>query len=106
VLAVLVHQVHGIMSLRLQRRYRAHLRGIAVRVRSRNAREVRSGRVGASLVGLSAGVLLLVAWVDQPLVANEEVAASECFGTYFAHEGLLFSMCSDMALQMFLPPAC
>ena len=73
---------------------------------SGRAREIRSGRVGASLVGLSAGVLLLVAWMDQPLMADEEVAACECLGTYLAYEGLLFGMGANMSLQMFLSAAC
>lgn len=105
-LVVVVHHVHLVMSLGLQRRHWAHLGGIAIRVRSSSAREVRSGRVSSPLVGLSASVLLLVAWVDEPLMADEEVAASEGLCTYLTHERLLFGVCSYMSLQMFLSPAC
>ncbi len=74
-------------------------------MRASRGGEVRRGRVGAPLVGLAAGVLLLVARVDQPLMADEEVAAGECLCAYLTHEGLLFGVGADVSLQMFLSPA-
>jgi len=97
-LGVVVDHVHGVMSLGLQRRYWAHLGGIAIRMRPRSGGEVRSGRVSSPLVRLSAGVLLLVAWMNEALMADEEVAASEGLGTYLTHERLLFGVCSYMSL--------
>lgn len=87
------------MALGLERRYGWVLRGIAVGVRTGTT---VGGRMRASLVRLAACVLLLVPGMDQPLMADEEIASSERFGAYLADEGLLFRMCSDMSLEVFL----
>jgi len=61
--------------------------------------------VSSALVRLPAGVLLFVAWMDQALMADEEVAAREGLCTYLTNEGLLFGVGSYMSLQMFLSAA-
>lgn len=98
-LAVLVDDVHGIrMALRLQRRHRTRLRGVAVRMRSGPCGAIARRRVGSSLLRLPARVLVLVARMDQSLMADEKIAACKGFGAYLTNEGLLFRMCSDMSL--------
>lgn len=53
-------------------------------------------------VALLANVLFGVIWVDESLMSDEEVASGKGFGTDVANERLLFSMRTNMALQMFL----
>lgn len=101
-LAVLVHDFHGIlMALRLERRDGRVLRGIATRMRPDGA--VR-GRVRASLVRLAACVLVLVAGVYQAFMADEEIASSERLGAYFADKRLFLRVGSYMSLQVLLLP--
>lgn len=55
-----------------------------------------------SSMSLSACVLVLVARVDEALMADEEIAASEGLCTDVANEWLFFGMGSNMSLKVFL----
>jgi hypothetical protein len=68
----------------------------------------RCGRLGCIVVlnvvcvGLLANMLFGVIWVDALLMSDEQVASGKGFGTDVANVRLLFSMRTNMALQMFL----
>jgi hypothetical protein len=53
-------------------------------------------------MALFADMFLGVVGMDESLVPYKQVASGKCFGTDFANEWLLFRVCSNMALQMFL----
>ena len=54
------------------------------------------------VVAFPARVVLFVAWMDEPFMSDEEVAAREGFGTDVANEWFLFGMCANVSLQMLL----
>lgn len=43
-------------------------------------------------------MLVFITWVDEALMADEEVAAGEGLGTYLAYKGFLFGMSADVSL--------
>jgi hypothetical protein len=53
-------------------------------------------------VSFARSVVLLVARVDESLMANEQVASGEGFGTDVADERLLFGVGTDVSLEVFL----
>ena len=54
------------------------------------------------LVRLSCGMLLFLAWMDEPLMSHQKVTARESLVADLANEWFLFGMCAYVALQMFL----
>lgn len=53
-------------------------------------------------MGFSCGMLLLFTWMDESLVADQQVATREGLCTDFTNERLLFRVGADVSLEMFL----
>ena len=54
------------------------------------------------VVSLPTAVVVFIAWVDESLVSDKEVAAGKSLGTDVANEGFLFGMGTDMSLEVLL----
>lgn len=54
------------------------------------------------MMTLSAGMLVFFTRVHKAFMAYKEVAASECLATEIAHEGFLFCMGANVALEVLL----
>lgn len=58
------------------------------------------------LVGFSCSVVVLLARMNEPLVADKQVAAREGFGTDLADEGLLLGVSANVPLKVLLYYSC
>lgn len=53
-------------------------------------------------VGFSCGVLVFFTWMDEPFVADKQVASCEGLGADFADERLFLGMSTNVSLKVFL----
>lgn len=53
-------------------------------------------------MGFSCGVLIFLAWMDESLMADKQVAAREGLGADLTDEGLLLGVSANMSLKVFL----
>jgi hypothetical protein len=54
------------------------------------------------VMALSARMFVFLAWMDESLMAYEQVASGESLATEVTDERLLFCVCTNMALEVLL----